>query len=326
MHELNTNQRLAPITVQFVPLKVITEGGPWGTWARKYPPKGDEIPYLYVIRADGEMLYGESGTKSGDELGRFMVEHLRKAGRLFSDRELAYLQSAVEAAKEAMAQGETGTAAQRIGSLSKLGTIGDLGSYSTIAKQADDLGKQLIDEGTAAVEQAIESLNTNAAAFEGALALAEAESQYGALPEVDMKIRAAYRKAGKDADRRLVLEQAEAIQKARARLKLRDGTQRAVRDLNRVIEKFPNSKAADEAVRQIAEITGQPVAGQPPAGGPADAEAAFRTWSDATGTHQIEARLVATQDGWVQLETRDGKTVELPISKLSSADQQFLNP
>ncbi|GEM_PF-1611048 len=48
---------------------------------------------------------------------------------------------------------------------------------------------------------------------------------------------------------------------------------------------------------------------------------AFRDWTDATGQYHIEAKLVATKDGWVLLETKDGKKISLPISKLSAADQ-----
>ena len=50
----------------------------------------------------------------------------------------------------------------------------------------------------------------------------------------------------------------------------------------------------------------------------------FRTWTGATGKHKIKAKLVATKKGWVQLQTRDGKKISLPIEKLSKADQDFL--
>lgn len=52
--------------------------------------------------------------------------------------------------------------------------------------------------------------------------------------------------------------------------------------------------------------------------------AEIRTWSDATGKFKIEAKYVATVGEKVKLERPDGKGLEIEISKLSEADQQYL--
>ncbi|MBW3598416.1 MAG: hypothetical protein KY475_14230 [Planctomycetes bacterium] len=49
-----------------------------------------------------------------------------------------------------------------------------------------------------------------------------------------------------------------------------------------------------------------------------------RTWTDQTGNYQIEATLVETQADAVVLKKLDGKTVTVPISRLSGDDQKFL--
>lgn len=49
-----------------------------------------------------------------------------------------------------------------------------------------------------------------------------------------------------------------------------------------------------------------------------------RTWTDRSGKFQIEAELVAYQDGTVKLQKGDGQVVTVPLSKLSFADQKFL--
>ena len=158
MHELNTNASIKPLTVQFVPLKVITEGVTWGSWARKYPPKGRHF-LLYDDLADGKMLYGESGFKLGNEiLAQFMAQYLRQAGRLLNDREVELLQSTVAAAKEHLEKGEKTEAVRQIARLSKLGTVGDLQSYSRIAVEADGLAKQLIDQGVEQIDEAASKL------------------------------------------------------------------------------------------------------------------------------------------------------------------------
>lgn len=49
-----------------------------------------------------------------------------------------------------------------------------------------------------------------------------------------------------------------------------------------------------------------------------------RTWTDSTGKFQITASLIEVRDGSVFLETESGKTVKIPVTRLSRADQDFL--
>ena len=52
---------------------------------------------------------------------------------------------------------------------------------------------------------------------------------------------------------------------------------------------------------------------------------ATRTWSDVTGTFKIDASLINVIDGNVNLRRADGKTLSVPLNKLSEADQAFVN-
>jgi len=56
----------------------------------------------------------------------------------------------------------------------------------------------------------------------------------------------------------------------------------------------------------------------------AQAEDEFRIWTDNTGQHRVEAALVVVRNGQVYLEKRDGKVINLPLGRLSRADQEFL--
>lgn len=56
-------------------------------------------------------------------------------------------------------------------------------------------------------------------------------------------------------------------------------------------------------------------------------EAAFRTWSDASGSFKLDAQLVKFAGDSVTLRRKDGKELTLPLTKLSKSDQEFLkNP
>ena len=49
-----------------------------------------------------------------------------------------------------------------------------------------------------------------------------------------------------------------------------------------------------------------------------------RTWRDATGKFEIEARLVDRTETAVRLKKSDGKVIEVPLEKLGKADREYL--
>ncbi len=51
----------------------------------------------------------------------------------------------------------------------------------------------------------------------------------------------------------------------------------------------------------------------------------YRTWTDSTGKFRVEAKLVETVGAKVKLQRQaDGRVVEIPLSRLSKADQAFV--
>jgi len=308
------------MTVQFVPLKVTTAGAEWGKWSRQYPPNGRGIPFLYVIRADGKMLFGDSGRKSGAELGQFMYQHLSQAGRVFNDQEVSLLSSVVKSAKQSLDEGNSDAAVREISSLSKLGTLGNLASFSSLATEADTMANQLLEQAEAELDEALSKLNDPETAFDGALDIARAREFYGSFPAINERLRVETRKSRGDAAQKLALQQADAVVRALARLnsKKNKGRELAVRDLTKVVEKYPDSSAARFAAGKIEEITGESPAT------PQVSATDLRTWTDATGGFELKARAVATKDGWVRLEKQDGSQVSVRIDKLSAGDQAIL--
>jgi hypothetical protein len=51
---------------------------------------------------------------------------------------------------------------------------------------------------------------------------------------------------------------------------------------------------------------------------------AGRTWNDATGAFSLEAEFLGVEDGKVKLKKSDGKTVSVPLDKLSKEDQDYV--
>jgi hypothetical protein len=55
-----------------------------------------------------------------------------------------------------------------------------------------------------------------------------------------------------------------------------------------------------------------------------EAKAMVRTWTDSTGKHSIEAEFRGMVDGKVKLRKMDGSEINLPLEKLSDADQKWV--
>jgi hypothetical protein len=53
-------------------------------------------------------------------------------------------------------------------------------------------------------------------------------------------------------------------------------------------------------------------------------DVAAREWTDATGKHRVEAELIDFTEGVVRLRKADGQVIEMPLEKLSPADQRHL--
>lgn len=302
---------------QFVPLKIDTDGDNWQAWSRKYRHEGSAIPILYIVRANGELAYGKSGSKQGDELPLFLSEQLATAGRIFNDAQLVALKAAVTEANKAFAEGDVATAVRRLDGLKKLGELGKFGSYATVALEADSLYAKLVEQGQAALKAAQEQLAGNDK-FAGVLGIISANRIYGKLSELRKELVSAERDLSKDAELKEQVKQAEVIDRALALLSQKNGKKSAMSALETVVTRFPNSPAAELAKAKLTELGAAAPAG---VDGPV---AELRTWSDTTGKFQIEATLVSVADGKVQLKKKSGEIVAVPIDKLSKEDQEFL--
>src|SRR3989304_580774 len=50
----------------------------------------------------------------------------------------------------------------------------------------------------------------------------------------------------------------------------------------------------------------------------------FRTWTDSSGRHRTEAKMIKYADGKVYLKKTDGTVVAILVSRLSTGDQQYV--
>jgi len=321
LQRLQTDQSLARYAGWFIPLKIETNGSEWGKWVSRYQHEGNSIPIVFVVRADGQQLFGKSGSLPGPELPMMIEQVLAQAGKIYSEQQLEILKSALEKAKENLAAGDTAGAVREVTKIGKLGTPGSLGSYAQVAVEADSFAKKLIEDAQTALKAANDQLTQEATRLEGALALAEAKRIYGALPPLSKEVAAAIASARKDPNVRDTLRLAEQLDEARDQLKRPATQRRAVTVLNRIIADNPGTPAAKLAAEWLqAENLSAPAA---------DDVKTFHTWTSDRGT-TIDAALVdfgygepATRAApYVVLEKRDGQRLQVPLDRLSAESQQ----
>lgn len=309
-----------------MPLKIDTDGANWGPWAQKYPHQGNAIPILYVVRADGELLYGRSGSKPGAELPAFLTQQLTNAGTIFSNEQLNAIQKAVDEANRAFGEQDDATAVNRLESLRKIGDVGRFNSYATAAVEADKLHAQLVERGQAALESAKKKLE-DGELFSGVLGVLAANRIYQKLPELKKELGTVERELGRKPELKETVRQAESLDKAVALLSQKQGKKLAIPALEKVVSRFPNTPAAEQAKAKLEELgvsTSDAAAADSSTKG-STPEDEVRTWRDRTGKFKVEAEFAGVVDGKVQLKRKDGEIVLVPLDRLSDEDQKFIS-
>jgi hypothetical protein len=328
LNRLQTDQSLARYTGWFIPLKIETNGEEWGKWASRYRHEGDSIPIVFVVRADGQQLYAKSGSLPGPELLVMIEQVLSQAGTVYSDQQLQILQSTLDKSQELLTADDTAGAVREFSKISKLGTLGQLGSYARAAVEADGFAQKLVEQGKTALTGANNKLGQEATRLEGALALAETKRIYSALPPLKGDLAAAASAARTNPELRGTLKLAEQLDEARDLLQKPTGQRRAVTALNRIIAENPGTLAAKMAGDWLQE---QNLAATPAVAAPTAADKTFRLWTSDRGT-TIDAALVnygygdpaTKKDPYVVLEKRDGQQITVPLARLSADSQQLV--
>ena len=103
--------------------------------------------------------------------------------------------------------------------------------------------------------------------------------------------------------------------------------QQGARDRRTRGDQADANKAIAAIEQRLEENKDKPTAAKPKKARRAvaeDAPPALRTWRDASGLFEVEAALASVQDGKVTLKKKDGRTIVVPLEKLSKADRTYL--
>ncbi len=293
---------------------------------------GNGIPQLYVVRADGEQIYGGAGALSGDDLPTMLMASLKRSGRAFTNQEADFLNRTVRASELALQAGDllkTGVILSEVG---KLGPHENLGSFAEPAIKSKELYMELKKQIDSRMAKAkVDLLDSNAAEpLDTLLTVYEGEAVAKLFPKWKGTASSITRAIKKQTQYSIAAEQAELLVRARvvaASLTPRIRN-RAESIYTSAIRRFPNTEADTIARAELAKVAPdskilnmQSVA---PAAGPPQASK-FRTWATQKGDFKTQAKYVRQKAGKVQLMKQDGETIVVEIAILSSNDQKYIS-
>lgn len=337
---LETDTSLSQFAGQFVPLKVVTKGEQWQQWASKYKREGSSIPIIYVVRADGEQLYGKSGALSGDALPKLLMSVAQQSGRIFGEKECQLLESCNHEAELALSDERFLDAAIAITPVSKLGELGGLQSYAEPAIKANEIAKQIGDHALEVLKQAEEKIDDPERIFEGVVDVSHVSEFYSKFPATRQASGNLLKEVRQDKVQRELLKPAKELVKARfsAGRPKKSDKKRAVKSYELILKKYGETPAAEIARRELELLDPKSEflvgktelktnAQSPTAGdiiGGYDQEQT-RSWSDATGKFSVDAKLVEVTDEFVRLKTAKGKEIKVPVEKLSDSAKEYLD-
>lgn len=239
---------------QFVPIKLDVSSPEYAQWRRDHTPDGNGIPQLFIVRADGETLYGRSGSLLGPDLPNMLIAALQNSGRILSARESQSLNDAADKFTKEKEQGNYESAIKAISRIRKIGEPGRIPSYSEPAlrmnrivnETADEIRSQLRD-----FENQIESdqAEIKLTAMLGYLALRQ---NFGALKMVKPDLAAFQKKYTLKENKQLARE-AKIIDSAN-QANTKSKKTRAIKMLTELVDQTKIKPVRKEAEKKLFEL------------------------------------------------------------------------
>ena len=294
---------------------------------------GNGIPQLYVVRADGEQLYGGAGSLPGDALPQMLLAAMNRAGRSFNAEQAKFLQNQVNAASESLVAGNRLGAAVALAELGAMGGADNLQSFAAPATKAGELYQELRTQIDQAVKDSTGVLLKGEPGSEltQLLVLSEAEASFRLFPKWKADANLVMREVRREAKYEEGIQQASALVKARlaaASPQVRVKNRAASLYAN-VMKKYPGTEASEIARKELSLIEpdskfleGMEIA--PESEPDPSTSISFRTWSTNKGDFTTRAKYVAQSAGKVQLLKESGEIITVEIRVLSERDREYL--
>lgn len=201
---------------QFVPVKLDISTAEYKEWRQDHQYEGKTIPILFVVRADGETLYGKSGSLSGDELPKMLSRALEHSGGILNAKDSETLTTAAANFQKLKDSGEVASAVKALNRVARIGMPGRIPSFAqsalTVNKLATTTGKEILSK-LEKCKSGIDSGDTESQ-LAAILEFLKTRREYGALKIVKTDLGAFLKELGKNKAVTQLLKEAKIIDSA----------------------------------------------------------------------------------------------------------------
>ena len=178
---IHSDEHIKRALSDYVYLEMDSKSAEFAEFRARFPGSYVGVPMVYVVRADGEVMYGQSGGMPADQLKLLLQHGLNNSGRVLTATELQSIESAYDRGRQ---MAENGNLA---GSLSLMSKIANLDSFAEIVTEAQSTEEELKALIARWTEELDSSIGSGKSVHANAYRLAEL---YVELPESAAILRA----------------------------------------------------------------------------------------------------------------------------------------
>jgi thioredoxin-like negative regulator of GroEL len=159
---IHSDPKVKSILDDFVYLEMDSKSAEFAQFRASYPGSYSGVPMVYMLRADGEVMYGQSGGMPTEQLQMLLNHGLKNAGTVLSATELQRVEQAFGKGRALAEEGDLADA------YSLMSQIANLGSFADVVYSAQETQQELnnlIANWTTELDQSIaagESVHANA--------------------------------------------------------------------------------------------------------------------------------------------------------------------
>ncbi|MCA9263869.1 MAG: thioredoxin family protein [Planctomycetales bacterium] len=246
-HTMATSSLVQVELQRYVLLQMDSASSEFTHFRQQFPADYQGVPMVYVIRADGTMLYGRSGGMAEQTLQRLLSAATQRSGSPLSDGQRQHVERSMQAARREVQSGQILSALQRVDSVARIP------SYARSVNEARRLQQQLtmsVRNELQVLDEQIEQPDlTHSAAFQ----LARFYVRSKDLPEVREDAGRLLVKYERHTPTRVAVLQGKELVRAHFE-EQRDACQQAITRYRRIVELDAASPTAKHAERRISEL------------------------------------------------------------------------
>lgn len=242
---IHGDENLRPLLDEFVYLEMDHKSPEFAEFRARFPGDVSGVPMVYMIRGDGAVLYGQSGSLRSEQLAQLLSHGIQNSGTMLRADQLASLEAAHKTARRRAGTGDL------VSAMTTVAYIAELDSFAQVVQQAQATREQLHDLIIDWLERLDASIAAGDAVHANAYRLAEL---YVELPKSATRLRSTARRLldeyeSNHSTRTAIVQNKRLV---RARLEeQRDLCDAAIASYRLVRELAPNSPAGEFAAERL---------------------------------------------------------------------------